>query len=711
MSELNPDIDTSDTTIEEAVETSVETPIENAMTTEPLTDEIRQHTKELRERLHKHSYDYYVRGEASISDSGYDALYNELVALEKSYPELITADSPTQRTGNDLSSDFAKITHPSPILSLSNGYNAEDLIEWEERNLRMLPSGTQLDYTLEPKLDGLTIVITYENGLLTQAATRGNGFIGDDVTANVRTIRSVPLRIPLDSNVGLTAPEKLVVRGEVMFLKHDFLALNERQKEAGLPLYINARNTASGTLKQKDSRMTASRTLTAYLYAIVESVGVQINTQWEMLEYLRKMGFFIPPDSQHYPTLSDIIQQLPTWESHREQLDFEIDGLVIKTNNLRIVAELGVSGKDPRGAIAYKFPAQEATTKLVGVTHNIGRTGKLTPTAQLDPVFLSGVTVVNATLHNYDFIKNLDIRLGDAVVIKRSGDVIPYVIGPLVGARDGDETPVNPPERCPVCDTPIIQPERAVDYFCPNPHCPERVFRSIEFFVSRGAMDIEGMGPQTVKTLIERELIKDEGDIFFLKPEPLLELDKFAEKKVTNLMASIEKAKEQPLSRVIGALGIDGVGGTVSELLAAHFGSMDALQAADAETIDAVEGIGPILAEGIVSWFADPEHQQLLDKLRQAGVNMQMQQAALQSDKFAGLTFVLTGTLPTMTREEAGEIIKAHGGKLSSSVSKKTSYVLVGDSPGSKAEKAAQLGVPILDEDGFNNLLHSNPET
>jgi DNA ligase (NAD+) len=688
------------------IETS-ENAVDNVMTTEPLTDEIRQRAQELRERLHKHSYDYYIRSEPSISDSGYDLLYNELVALEKAYPELITPDSPSQRTGNDLSSDFAKITHPSPILSLSNGYNADDILAWEERNLRLLPAGTQLDYTLEPKLDGLTIVITYKNGLLTQAATRGNGFIGDDVTANVRTIRSVPLRIPLDPDVGLPAPEKLVVRGEVLFLKHDFLALNERQKEAGLPLYINARNTASGTLKQKDSRMTASRMLTAYLYGIVESVGVQIKTQWDMLEYLRKMGFFIPPDSQYYPTLSHIIQQLPTWESHREQLDFEIDGLVIKVNDLRIAAELGVSGKDPRGAIAYKFPAQEATTKLVGVTHNVGRTGKLTPTGQLDPVFLSGVTVVNATLHNYDFIKNLDIRLGDAVVIKRSGDVIPYVIGPLVGARDGNETPIGAPARCPVCDTPIIQPERAVDYYCPNTHCPERVFRSIEFFVSRGAMDIEGMGPQTVKTLIEHELIRDEADIFYLKPESLLELDKFAEKKVTNLMASIEKAKDRPLACVIGALGIDGVGGTVSELLAAHFGSMEAIQSAEVEAIDAVEGIGPILAQGIVNWFADPEHQQLLEKLNQAGVNMQMQQAAPESDKLAGLTFVLTGTLPTMTREQAGEIIKAHGGKLSGSVSKKTSYVLVGDSPGSKAEKAAQLGVPILSEEDFNRLLFS----
>ncbi|HEX2619179.1 MAG TPA: NAD-dependent DNA ligase LigA [Phototrophicaceae bacterium] len=660
---------------------------------------------ELRRLLNEHSYNYYIRSEPSIGDAGYDLLYRELVELETSYPELITSDSPTQRAGSDLSGDFPKVTHPAPILSLSNCFNDQDILTWEERNLKLLPAGTQLDYTLEPKLDGLTIVITYENGILTRAATRGNGYEGDDVTANVRTIRTVPLRIPVRDNVEYDSPERLVVRGEVMFLKHDFEALNQRQKDAGLPLYVNARNTASGTLKQKDSRITASRPLTAYLYAIVESVGVNLSKQWDMLEYLQAMGFHIPPGSQHYPTLSHIIPQLPAWESRRHQLDFEIDGLVIKTNDLRVARELGIVGKDPRGATAYKFPAQEATTRLIGVTHNVGRTGKLTPTAQLEPIFVGGVTVVNATLHNYDFAKNLDIRLGDAITVKRSGDVIPYVIGPLVGARTGEETPILPPERCPNCDTPIIQPEGAVDYFCPNPQCPERIFRSIEFFVSRGAMDIEGMGPQTVKALIDRELIKDEADIFYLQPEPLLELDKFAQKKVENLLNSITRAKERPLSQLIASLGIDGVGGTVAELLATHFGSIDALLTADAGVIDDVEGIGPILAQNIVDWFADSYHRQMLEKLRATGVNMQMEKAAPTSDKLAGLTFVLTGALPTMSREEATDLIKAHGGKVSGSVSKKTSYVLVGDSPGSKAEKASSLGVRIIGEDDLKQLV------
>lgn len=671
-----------------------------------MSENLSERAAELRRLLNDYSHAYYVLSAPVVSDADFDVLYHELVAIETAHPELISSDSPTQRSGNDLSEDFPKVQHPAPILSLANAFRPEDLIAWEERNLRLLSSGTQLSYTLEPKLDGLSIVIWYENGVLTRAATRGNGLLGDDVTANVRTIRTVPLRIPTSTDSGLTAPRRLIVRGEVMFLKKDFAALNEKQREAGLPLYVNARNTASGTLKQKDSRITALRPLTAYIYQIVDSEGVIITHQSQMLDYLRGLGFNIPQGAAQYPTLSDIIQQIPTWESRRHQLPFEIDGLVVKVDDLRVAAELGVVGKDPRGAMAFKFPAEEQSTRIVGVTHNIGRTGKLTPTAQLEPVFVGGVTVVNATLHNYDFIKNLDIRLGDLVMVKRSGDVIPYVIGPLVGARTGEETPVEPPALCPSCNTPIVQPEGAVDYFCTNRQCPERIFRSIEFFVSRGAMDIEGMGPQTVKTLIDKGFIRDEGDIFYLTPEPLLELEGFKQKKVDNLMASIERAKSRPLPRVLASLGIDGVGGTVSELLAAHFRSIDALVAASVEAIDDLEGIGPILAQNIADWFANPYNQALLDKLRGAGVNLTGEaEAVAQSDKLAGLTFVLTGTLPTLSRDEAADLIKAHGGKVSGSVSKKTDYVLVGDSPGSKAEKAQELGVAIISEADLQALV------
>jgi DNA ligase (NAD+) len=663
---------------------------------------------ELREQLNYHIYRYNVLSDPVITDAEYDRLFHELRAIEQENPVLITPDSPTQRAGSDLSEDFPKVEHPAPILSLANALTVDDLTAWEERTMKLLPSDTDLDFVLEPKLDGLTVVITYENGVLTRAASRGNGRVGDDVTANVRTINTIPLRIPANPD-GPKAPQRLVVRGEVMFLKKDFEALNRAQEEAGFPRYINARNTASGTLKQKDSRITAQRPLTAYIYDVVDAGGLSdpsaLDKESHMLDFLRDLGFHIPPESQRYPTISSIIQQLPTWESRRNNLQFEIDGLVVKVNDRRIAAELGVVGKDPRGAIAYKFPAEQATTKLIGVTIGVGRTGKLTPTAQLEPIFIGGVTVSNATLHNYNFVEELDVRLGDTVIIKRSGDVIPYVIGPITGARDGDETPITPPEYCPFSGDPIIQPEGAVDYFCPNPQCPERVFRSIEYFVSRGAMDIEGMGPQTVKTLIETGVIADEADIFYLTAEPLLELEGFAEKKVENLLESINAAKHRPFARLLASLGIDGVGGVVAELLAEKFRSMDALMSAETDVIVEIEGLGPILAQNIVDWFDDDHHQYVIQKMREAGVNMQAEEKIMAGDSLTGLTFVLTGTLPTMTRDEAGDLIKSHGGKLASSVSKKTSYILVGDSPGSKAEKAAALGVPIISEADLKQML------
>lgn len=666
--------------------------------------DLAQRAAMLRAQLQEHNYRYHVLNAPVITDAEYDLLYHELKNLEEEHPELITPDSPTQRAGSDLTEDFPKVRHPAPVLSLGNAFSAEDVQAWEDRNLKLLPAGTQLDYVLEPKLDGLTIVIRYENGVLTQAATRGNGEFGDDVTNNVRTIRTVPLRIPLRPD-GPPPPQRLVVRGEVLFLKADFEALNKRQLEAGQPLYANARNTAAGTVKQKDSRITAARPLTAYIYDVLDSAGIVLDNQREMLDYLGKMGFVIPPDSGYFPALSDIIQQLPAWELRRNQLPFEIDGVVIKVNDMGITRELGVAGKDPRGAIAYKFPAQEATTRILGVTANIGRTGKVTPTAQLEPVFVGGVTVVNASLHNYDLIEKLDVRLGDTVVVKRSGDVIPYVVGPVIANRDGSETPIRPPEQCPFSGDYLIQPEGAVDYFCPNPRCPERVFRKVEFFVSRGAMDIEGMGPQTVKTLIERGFITDEADVFYLQPEPLLALDGFAQKKVDNLLASIEAARHRPLARLITSLGIDGVGGTIAELLAQHFGAIDRLAQATVDEIDALEGIGPILAESIAAWFADEANQQMIEKLRHAGVNLQAEEKVQASESLAGLTFVLTGTLPTFSREEAAALIELHGGKVTGSVSKKTSYVLMGESPGSKADKARQLGVPIISEDDLRRMV------
>ncbi|MCL4248913.1 MAG: NAD-dependent DNA ligase LigA [Anaerolineae bacterium] len=669
-----------------------------------MQDDSARRAAELREQLHEHIYRYHVLSRPVISDAEYDRLYNELRELEAAQPELITPDSPTQRAGSDLSEEFAKVRHPAPILSLSNAYSVEDLQAWEERNLKLLPAGTQLTYTLEPKLDGLTIVLTYENGVLIQAATRGNGEIGDDVTPNVRTIRAIPLRIPVD-HTKRAAPERVTVRGEVMFLKHDFERMNARQLEQGLPSFINARNAASGALKQKDSRITATRPLTAFVYGIADMRGLALDKQWDMLEFLRDMGFQVAPDAAIYPTLSDIIQQIPTWESRRNQLDYEIDGIVIKVNDLRIVQELGVVGKDPRGAVAYKFAAQEATTRLLSVGFNVGRTGRVVPNANLEPVFIGGVTVSSATLHNFDFVRNLDIRVGDTVIVKRSGDVIPYVVGPIVDARKGDEQPILPPERCPFCDTPIMQDEGAVDYYCPNVYCPERVYRQAEFFVSRGAMDIDGVGGQTIKLLIENGIIKDEADLFSVTREQLLELEGFAEKKADNFLAGIEAAKQRPLAQLLTSLGIDGVGSTIATALANRLGSIDAIEAATVEEIDAIEGIGDVLAQNIHDWFADPYHRGVLEKLRAAGVKMVGEARVLAGEQLAGMTFVLTGTLPTLSRDEAAALIEAHGGKVTGSVSKKTSYVLMGDAPGSKADKARQLGVPIIGEDELRQMV------
>lgn len=750
-----------------------------------MTQEIKRRVAELSEQLHQHNYRYHVLNAPLISDAEYDRLLRELSELEGDNPQYLRQDSPTQRVGSDLSGDFAKVPHPTPILSLANAFDEDDLRAWEERNLRLLPSGAQLDYVLQPKLDGLAIVITYEDGLLTRAATRGNGEHGDDVTANVKTIRSLPLRIPVTGDG--PPPGRLVVRGEILFHKAHFQELNREQEALGLPAYINPRNTASGSLKQKDSRETAKRKLTAYVYAIVDSDGIALESEWEILQYLGEMGFKVITDASLLASLDEAIAALPGWEARRDDLPFEIDGMVLKVNQLAQASELGVVGKDPRGAIACKFAAEEAVTKLLGLTIGVGRTGKLTPTAQLEPVFIGGVTVSNASLHNYDQVAALDIRMGDQVIVKRSGDVIPYVIGPAPDARDGSEAPILPPVACPFCAAKLSQPQGAVDWYCPNPTCPERVMRTLEFFVSRGAMDIEGMGPQTTAALIEHGLIEDEADIFSLTAEPLLELEGFAAKKVENLLKSIERAKSRSFARVLTSLGIDGVGSTVAGLLTDNFATIDALletvenvRAAevdfrrsvrhildadpavngdmakllkrlrqpssdlapryldapdllprlerllrplklgigDLETISerlaalievsrplhTIEGLGPILALNIIEWFSNARNRSVLMKMQAAGVNMRAEAKAATGDLLAGKTFVLTGSM-SMPRGQVKALVEANGGKVTGSVSKRTSYVVAGDSPGSKVEKAAKLGLPILSEDQLRALI------
>ena len=751
-----------------------------------MSQDIQARIAELSDELHQHNYRYHVLHDPVVSDAEYDRLLRELAELEAEHPQFARQDSPSQRVGSDLSGDFAKLRHPAPILSLANAFDEADLRQWEERNLRLLPSGTQLDYVLQPKLDGLAIVLTYEHGVLTKAATRGNGELGDDVTANVKTIGSVPLRIPVH---GGDAPARLVVRGEILFHKEHFDELNREQAAQGLPAYINPRNTASGSLKQKDSRETAKRKLSAYIYSIVAGDELRLESEWESLRYLGELGFQVITEASLEAKLDAVIAALPGWLARRDELPFEIDGLALKVNRLAMARELGVVGKDPRGSVAYKFPAEEATTKLLGITIGVGRTGKLTPTAQLEPVFIGGVTVSNASLHNYDQVAALDIRLGDRVIVKRSGDVIPYVIGPVAGARDGSERPILPPDRCPFCDAALQQPDGAVDWFCANPSCSERVMRSLEFFVSRGAMDIEGMGPQTTSVLIEQGLIKDEADIFSLSAGPLLALEGFAEKKVENLLKSIEQAKSRSFARLLSSLGIDGVGSTVASLLSESIASMDRLLAiaADARAAEeryshslrpilpaitaddsdkrkllsrlqtpsadlapryldapelttrlerllrplelsrddlgiiserlaalieasrplhSIEGLGPILVRNIILWFSDERNRRLVTKMQAAGLTMQAAERARAGEALAETTFVLTGTM-SAPRSQIKKLVEANGGKVTGGVSKKTGYVVAGESPGSKVEKAAKLGVPVISEDELRALIGS----
>lgn len=661
---------------------------------------------ELRRELNEHIYRYFILNEPIITDAEYDALYHELKQIEAEHPELITPDSPTQRVGSDLQADLPKVRHVRPMLSLGNAFSADDVRAWHDRIRRLLPPDTPLDFVVEPKFDGLTVVLTYRDGVLEQGATRGNGEIGDDVTPNVRTVRSIPLRIPVNPREP-APPGRLIVRGEVLFLKKDFEKLNERQISEGLPPYANPRNTASGALKQKDARITASRPLTAFCYSIVDADSDVPDTQWETLQYLKALGFQIADDvARRFDTLDEALEYIESFHSRRHDLPYETDGLVIKVNSHAIYEDLGVVGKDPRGAIAYKFPAEEVTTKLIGVTHNVGRTGVLTPGAVLEPVAVSGVTVRQASLHNYDLIRLKDIRIGDTVIVKRSGEVIPYVVGPVLGTRTGAEQPIEPPEICPVCASPVQRIEGEVAYYCPNPACPERVARNIEYFVSRGAMDIAGLGERGVRQLLAAGLIQDEADLFTLNPADLMTLEGYGEKKVENLMRSTEAAKDRPLDRLVGALGIRGVGSTIAALLVEHFRSVDAIARASQAELEQINGLGPHIASAIVEWFGEERNRALIEKFRRAGVRLEQEPAAQPvSDALAGMTFVLTGTLPTLTRAEAEALITEHGGRVTSSVSQRTSYVVVGAEPGSKLQKAQQLGIPLLQEDELLDLI------
>ncbi|HDN05066.1 MAG TPA: NAD-dependent DNA ligase LigA [Chloroflexi bacterium] len=663
---------------------------------------------ELQEQLRYHNFRYYILNDPVISDYEYDRLYRELFDLERKYPEYKTTDSPTQRAGTEPSDSFARLEHPAPILSLDNAFSAEELVAWQARIAKLDERVMQSAFSLEPKLDGLTVVLHYESGLFVRGATRGNSLIGEEITENLRTIRSLPLRIPQNPE-GRPAPASLVVRGEAFIKLSDFEKLNKELEERGEKTYVNPRNTAAGSLRQLDSSLTAKRPLTLLVYQVVASSDPLPETQQETLEFLRSLGFPVP-DYDFCQTLGEVIENLEKWDLLREKIDYEIDGVVIKLDDLVLADALGVAGKAPRGAIAYKFPAQVVTTRLEEIRTNVGRTGVLTPYAVLEPVEIGGVTVRQATLHNFDFIAEKDIRVGDRVMVKRAGEVIPYVMGPVVDLRTGEEKTYSPPERCPVCQEPVEHFESEVAWYCVNASCEAQLIRNIEHFVSRPAMDIVGLGIKIVEQLTREGLIRNVSDLYRLRKEDLLSLEGFAERKADNLLEAIEQSKDQPLERLITALGIRGVGEVVAGTLADHFGSMDALGASSLAELEGIPGIGPNIAQAILDWFDLEGNQKLLEALKELGVWPEIQIGSAGLDRpqpLAGMVFVLTGKLEGYTREDLKKLLTSLGGKVTGSVSSKTDYLIAGENPGSKLTKAQELGIPILSEEELEEMLAS----
>jgi DNA ligase (NAD+) len=667
-----------------------------------------QRAAELRQQLAEHNRRYYVLDDPLIDDDEYDALLDELRAIEAENPGLRTPDSPTQRVGAAPLERFEQVEHTEQMLSLANARNEEELRAWETRirnHLKRLDiSAAEFSYTSEPKIDGLAITLSYENGLLVRGATRGDGRIGEDVTQNLRTIGAIPLKIK-------DAPALIEVRGEVYLPIADFKALNERRAEAGEPAFANPRNSAAGSIRQLDPALAAERPLSIWTYGIGAVQGLDLATHSEEIAWLAERGFKVNPDTEHHPGIDSVVKRCRWWEERRDELDYEIDGVVVKVDERALWRELGVVGREPRWAIAWKFAPTTATTTLKEVVWNVGRTGHLVPFAMLEPVHVGGVTVSTATLHNEEDLARKDVRPGDEVVVMRAGDVIPQVVAPLIqrqkkGTRRAPKP--KPPAKCPACGTPTVKPEDSVFTFCLNrAGCPGQSFQHVKHFVSKGAMDIDGLGEKQAMRFLQERLIADVADIYELSEEQLAELEGFGDVSARNLLAAIDASRSRPFKRVLYALGLPGVGYVTAEALADHFGTIDALHTADPEQIEEVEGVGPIMAVQIAESLADERTWELIEKLREKGLRLEQDASERRASggPLEGKTLVLTGTLPELTREEAGALIKAAGGKVINSVSKKTDYVVAGENPGSKLAKAEKYETEILDEAGLLSLL------
>ncbi len=686
--------------------------------------EAKLRVEELRSQIAYHDYRYFVLDQPEVSDAEYDALMRALRALEEKHPQLITPDSPTQRVGGQPVAAFGVVEHRQPLLSLANAFSEDEFRAWYRR-VANLAERDHFAMVCEPKIDGLAVALVYENGAFAQGATRGDGMRGENITQNLRTIRSIPLSLtPKQEGVGdgREVPARFEVRGEVYMTKTGFERLNEergRENEerrakgqAPLPLYASPRNSAAGSVRQLDPSVTATRTLDVFVYQLgwVEG-GAPPGGHWEAMQWLQSLGFRTNPNSRRFEDVDEVLAFIKGWEEKRESLDYEIDGLVVKVDEIGLQRALGVVGREPRWAIAFKFPATQATTKLLRIAVNVGRTGSLNPFAVLEPVVVAHATVKLATLHNEDDIRRKDIREGDTVIVQRAGEVIPQVVGPVVSRRTGAEKPFDMPTECPECKTPVVRPEGEAMRYCPNRACPAQIFRLLCHFAGRGAMDIEGLGESLADQLLKSGLVRDLADVFYMKKEDLLTLERLGDKSATKLVENIERAKTRPLVNILFGLGVRHVGYETAELLADHFGGIDALASASVEDLESVPAIGPKIAQSVYEYFQDEQNRALIEKLRRAGVRLTGEAKAAREGPLLGMTVVPTGSLTRWSRNEIESLIKRLGGAVGTSVTKKTDYLVAGENPGSKLAKAEEYGVKVLSEDGFLALLEERGAT
>ena len=656
--------------------------------------------EKLRQDIRCHDYNYYALSQPEISDKEYDGLIRRLKELEGAFPGLVSADSPTQRLSPVIQEGFKVIRHRQKMLSLDNAYSFEELKEWGKRVDKGL-KGQKVEYAAELKIDGLSANLTYENGLLVSGATRGDGENGEDVTANIKTIRSIPLRL-----TGKKVPELIEIRGEVYLGLKDFQAINKERKEKGEALFANPRNAASGSLKLLDTAITAKRNLDFFAHSLGEVRGISFLSHWEALRKFKEYGIRVNPENRFCKNLDEVFEFCAFWQQRRRSLSYEIDGAVVKVNSLEQENSLGQTLKSPRWAIAYKFPAHQVTTRLKDIIISVGRTGVITPVADLEPVECAGVTISRATLHNFDEIKRLKIKIGDRVALERAGEVIPKIIKVVESSRGGKEKDFQPPRNCPACNSHIVkEKEEEVAFRCPNPSCPAQLEKGLTHFASRRCMDIEGMGEALVRQLIEKGMIKDFSDIYYLIKEQLLGLELFKERKAENLLAAIEKSKRRELSRLIYGLGIRNVGEKASYVLAQRFKNIDSLARAGKEELEGIDEVGTVISASVADFFKQETVKRLIERLKKAGVNTRQESFEAGKSILTGKTVVFTGDLGSFSRPEAEMLVRQAGGNASSSVSKKTDFVVVGNNPGSKYDKAVKLGVKIINEGDFKEMV------